>query len=104
MKTSSIFSMNENMATLSPWAILIDKFMENMANHHGKPRSNRVFMAIPRRNLSDNIWNTINQHSKGWKTEKSCSVCHGLRKIIAMMLHSRIPKPPRFMRHSDANE
>jgi len=30
------FYMNENMATLNPWIILIDKFMETMGNHHGE--------------------------------------------------------------------
>ena len=30
------FYMNENMATLGPWTILIDRFMEMMVNCHGE--------------------------------------------------------------------
>ena len=30
------FYMNENMATLSPWTIMIDRFMEMMVNFDGE--------------------------------------------------------------------
>jgi len=30
------FYMNENMATLSPWTMMIDRFMEMMEDFHGE--------------------------------------------------------------------
>jgi hypothetical protein len=37
------FYMNENMATLSPWIIMIDRFMEMMVNFHGETGFNSCF-------------------------------------------------------------